>query len=344
MNSLLEDIIGFARSNLEKAGLEFKASLDRDRALIDAYKRGGQIDPAQRQAMAEEYINQANPMSAVGGMIKPSTWAKYTPEAKATMTEVANRSPQKFQEVLEHPNDLMVKMDPYLPDNVLGRYRPGAVVSATVDKPASISLSPTSHMRESRIPEHELTHYLNDQPGSRFYKTDAEDAWTIGRLLQSQLPFESRGSLDKVIRQSTNPPNADKPTTIFGSGWDKIEEFFGLNPDARPLRKDMGPITYSTSGYTAMDEGLAHLADAAARKGASPEIKKLAREMGVSWEDKTKEVLFGGPNSPKWNPRDVPMVDSRMLSRIKPSVDIPRAKTSEGGLALFEELLRKIKE
>jgi hypothetical protein len=272
--------------------------------------------------MTDEYINQANPMTSVGGMIKPSTWAKYTPEAKAQMTGVANRYPQAFKEkVLDNPMDIYTKMDDNLRSGVAGNYRPGYVVSSTVDAPAVIKLNSKMHpedLQTGRILEHELLHNENEV-SKRATNTDPNDAWTIARLLQSKIPSNVRGSLDRIVDENT----------VAGKGWDKW--------DTRQLM-EQGPRTHATEGWAAMDEALAHLSEASSRPGASPEIRKLAKDMGVSWEDKTKEVLFGGKNSPKWNPRDVPMPPRGMPA----AVDISRSRISQGALEAFQALKQKL--
>lgn len=330
MNSLLEDALGFVMDNFQKAGQSFKESNERDRALIQSYKSGGQVDPQQREGMLMEYVNQANPMTAMGGMIKPSTWAKYTPEAKAQMTGVANRYPQAFKErVLDTPQDIHVKMDKGMMPNVAGNFLPGHVISSSLDAPARIKLNPNlggKTLQNERILEHELLHNVNEQ-SKRITDTDPDDAWTIARLLQSKLPSTARGSLDNVIHKAT-----DRPPDMGLAA-----EFLAPNMDYRTMRK-MGPITHQLDSWHAMDEALAHLSEAAARPGASPEIRKLAKELGVSWEDKTKEVLFGGPNSPKWNPRDVSMPPIQ----VKPTVNIPRKPIDPASLAVFNALKKRL--
>jgi hypothetical protein len=304
LNSLLEDLIGFARENIEKAGVSFAESNQRDRQLIDAYKGGGQVNPEQRQAMAEEYINQASPMSAVGGMIKPQNWAKFAPEAKASLTDVANRFPEKFKQVLRHPDELEYTVGHTdLPPNIGGQFHqrgsPGA------ENTAKIKIAEGYESGPYRVPEHELNHYLERQ--RVLNTTNADDAMTIGRLLQSRLPADQRGSLDKAILKATDEPSplfenitSFKDLVARGKelGLAKRDPFnisaddqMLRNWDARPIKKDVDGITNIVNSYVAMDEGLAHLAQAAARADATPEIKKLASELGVNFADTPKDVM-----------------------------------------------------
>lgn len=118
MNSLLEDLIGFARENIGKAGISFAESNQRDRELIDSYKSGSQVNPEQREGLMEEMMNQVNPMAGVFGPIR-SKAQKHIAKA------IFRRDPETFQAVANSPRQMHINEPPSrLPRDVEDQWIP----------------------------------------------------------------------------------------------------------------------------------------------------------------------------------------------------------------------------
>lgn len=316
MNSLLEDLIGFARENIEKAGASFAESNMRDRQLIDAYRSGRQVDPQQRQAMAEEYINQANPMSAAGGamagIIKPQTWKAYTPQAKTMMTRLFQQQPGLMDEIMADPKDLQVLVkkrgewpftDPGTGGLAQGIRQGRERVTIATDEAGKMA-----DRAGYPVPIHELKgHYLQQE---RIAKTDPYDAATIGYLLDDVLPKYGKQSMENrmdELAQVQAYANLDAGKRFqqvlpeegpLGLGEYLIRRYgAGAFPADATGTVSRSPYKYTKGGIPTNenvesflmraigDESLASLAEAQIGKESSPLLRELAKKLGVGLDN-----------------------------------------------------------
>lgn len=220
-----------------------------------------------------------------------SLWKAMTPEAKAIVTNYANKYPLKFERALSDPQDLflMRNVDP----NVHGFYenygKQGGHIA--VDENA-VARGTTTH---------EMQHYLDR---NRVRNTKPTDAATIGLLLEEQLiknlpqgkdPNKELGSLltavDRLYSRDPFPMAAGKPSDLLN--W-----ILSGKPSQRPKNAQPGieaPTPYlgdvdsvrSTMPINdilrrmTMDEGLAYLAQHSAKPDAPSMLKLLAARLGV---------------------------------------------------------------
>lgn len=287
---------------LRKGGSIFRQSAEAERAQL---KNLGPL-----LGTITLMINKlGDPLEAIGGpeeaMISPRAWKKFSPEIKSMLTDLADKAPGLWEKVLKAPQQLIAQLAKPgdLPQGVIGQLtRINPEVSEMAILPA---------WRQIDNVAHELTHFINNP---RLAKTSPEDAETIGNLLHEVLTSyaQPQGSLYGRKGQLTNLVAGPYESShgLPASIWNRLSPEAKAEMTAATARKvragrESNVIYPVRVGYqkdpmgwgqflskSVMDEGLAHLAEAATREGAPEQITKLAEQLGVG----PKGVLEQGEN------------------------------------------------
>lgn len=220
-------------------------------------------------------------------------WKAMTPEAKAMLTDYANKYPQKFNKVLKDPQDLFVTNITDNPD-LYGEYKgfgkAGGSLSVREGGP---------HEKATMI--HELQHYLDRERA--WTKTNPRDAEAIAILLEEQLAknlspdkyIAETGSLQNALGQLSMLVGVDnlagRPKDLLMTpswinnvsriydrnfGRQAISPYVGMQETARSA----APLA-DTYRRLAMDESLAYLAQHTRDKDAPSMLKLLAARLGI---------------------------------------------------------------
>jgi hypothetical protein len=244
----------------------------------------GEAETGGLAMQAPEFMKAAIPLGL---------WKAMTPEAKAIVTNYANKYPLKFERALSEPQDLFAIAQNSGPGNH-GFYNNYGKQGSTISVgEASVKRGTTAH---------EMQHYLDR---NRIRETKPTDAATIGYLLEEQLlrnmpegrePEKYIGSLLNVTDQLQV---RDPILGVAGKPSDLLNWMLSKEPKKRPRNARPGfkqpDLAYMSDTATSapisgandilrrmmMDEGLAYLAQHSADKDAPSMLKLLAARLGV---------------------------------------------------------------